>query len=120
MAAAKPDALVRDVEEQASSVVLGLANAIEAETAEQLSSWNVHSEELRAGVQIKAEKSRDAKDRHKYIEMRLCASLLEIASHLEWQARLNFTLEAGDEAAVGDWPIGKIAGTEETPGISSR
>lgn len=114
LTAAKPDALVREVEEQVSSVLLGLANAIGTEAAEQLSSRDVHCEELRAGVRIEEEKSRDVKDRWKHMEMRLCASLLEIASHLEWRTRLNLALEAGDEETVGEWPIGKIFETEET------
>jgi multidrug resistance protein MdtO len=113
-AAAEPDALVREVEEQASSVLRGLANAIEWEAPEQLSLRNEDAEELRARVFIEEEKSRDGKDRWKQIEMRLCASLLGIASHLEWRARLNCALETGVEEAVGDWPIGKIVETGET------
>jgi hypothetical protein len=102
------------VEEQASSVLRGLANAIEWEAPEQLSLRNEDAEELRARVFIEEEKSRDGKDRWKQIEMRLCASLLGIASHLEWRARLNCALETGVEEAVGDWPIGKIVETGET------
>ncbi|QNI30492.1 FUSC family protein [Alloacidobacterium dinghuense] len=111
LAAAEPDAIVREVEEQASSVLHGIANAIESEAPEQLSRRNVDAQELRARVFIEEEKSRDWKDRWKQIEMRLCASLLEIASHLAWRARLNLALEVGDEEAVGDWPIGKIVET---------
>src|ERR1700722_4466326 len=112
LAGAEPDALVQEVEEQASSVLRGLANAIEDEAAEQLSSWNVRAEELRARVQIEEEKSTDGKDRQKNIEMRLCGSLLSLASHLEWRTRLNFALEAGDQKMVGNWPIGTIVKTE--------
>jgi multidrug resistance protein MdtO len=113
LTAEEPDAFVREVEEQASSVLCSLANAIEGEAAEQLSSWNSHAEELRARVQIEEEKSTDGKDRQKNIEMRLCGSLLSLASHLEWRARLNFALEAGDQEVVGNWPIGTIVKREE-------
>jgi multidrug resistance protein MdtO len=113
LAATEPDALVREVEEQASSVLRGLANAIEGETAEQLSSWNLHAVELRARVQIEEEKSGDEKDRQKHIEMRLCGSLLSLASYLEWRTRLNFALQAEDKEVVGNWPSGKIAKTED-------
>jgi multidrug resistance protein MdtO len=104
LAGVEQDALVGEVEEQAFSVLRGLANAIEGETAEQLSSWNLHAVELRARVQIEEEKSTDGKDRQKNIEMRLCGSLLSLASHLEWRARLNLAMEAGDEAVVRHIP----------------
>ena len=100
------------MEEQASSVLRSLANAIEWEEAKHLSSWNLHAEELRARVQIEEEKSMYAEDRQKNIEMRLCGSLLSLASHLEWRARLNFALEAGNQEVVENWPIGTIAKTE--------
>jgi multidrug resistance protein MdtO len=112
LADAEPDALVREVEEQASTVLRGLANAIEGETAQPLTSWNLHAVELRARVQIEEEKSRNEKDRNKHIEMRLCGSLLGLASYLEWRTRLNIALEAGDQEAVRNWPIGTIAKTE--------
>jgi multidrug resistance protein MdtO len=112
LAASEPEALVREVEEQASSVLRGLANAIEGETVEQLSSPTVHAAELRIRVQIEEEKSRDGKDRQKHIEMRLCGSLLGLTSHLEWRTRLNLALEAGGEEAVGSRPIGTIVKTE--------
>ena len=111
LAYAESDALVQEVEEQASSVLRGLANAIEGEAVEQLSSPTVHAAELRVRVQLEEEKSRDGKDRQKHIEIRLCGSLLGLVSHLEWRTRLNLALEAGDEA-VGNWPIGTIAKTE--------
>jgi multidrug resistance protein MdtO len=104
LAAAEPDVLVREVEEQASGVLRGLANAIGGETAKQLSSWDLHAVGLRARVQIEEERSRDEKDRQKHIEMRLCGSLLSLASYLEWRTRLNLALEAGDEAVVGHIP----------------
>jgi multidrug resistance protein MdtO len=106
LAAVEPDTLVQEVEEQASTVLYGLANAIEVEAAEQLSSWNARADELRARVQIDVEKSRDGKNRQKHIEMRLCGSLLGLASYLEWRVRLNLALEAEGEEAVGNWPIG--------------
>ena len=112
LTAEEPDALVREVEEQGSSVLRSLANAIEWEEAKHLSSWNLHAEELRARVQIEEEKSMYAEDRQKNIEMRLCGSLLSLASHLEWRARLNFALEAGNQEVVENWPIGTIAKTE--------
>lgn len=114
LAAAEPDGLVREVEEQASSVLYGIANAIESEAPEQLSRRNEEAEELRSRVFIEEEKSRDAKDRWKQIEVRLCASLLEIASHLEWRVRLNCARETGVEETVGDWPIGKIVETGDS------
>jgi multidrug resistance protein MdtO len=112
LTAGEPDALVQEVEEQASSVLRSLANAIEGEEAEQLSSWNLHAEELRARVQIEEEKSMYVEDREKNIEMRLCGSLLSLASHLEWRARSNFALEDGDQEVIGNWPIGTIVKTE--------
>jgi multidrug resistance protein MdtO len=104
LVAAEPDVLVRAVEEQASGVLRRLANAIGGETAKQLSSWDLHAVGLRARVQIEEERSRDEKDRQKHIEMRLCGSLLSLASYLEWRTRLNLALEAGDEAVVGHIP----------------
>ncbi len=106
------DALVREVEDHASSVLRSLANAIEREEAEQLLSWNLHAQELRARVQIEEEKSMNVEDRQKNIEMRLCGSLLNLASHLEWRARSNFAFEARDQEPVGDWSIGTIVKTD--------
>jgi multidrug resistance protein MdtO len=107
-----PDTLVREVEEQASSVLRSLANSIEREEAEQLLSWNLHAQELSARVQIEEEKSMDVEDRQKNIEMRLCGSLLNLASHLEWRARSNFAFEARDQEAAGNWSIGTIVKTD--------
>jgi multidrug resistance protein MdtO len=107
------DTLIEEVEKCASSVLQGLANAIEREALEHLSWCNVH-DELRARVQIEEEKSRGENDREKHIEARLCASLLEMASHLDWQARLNFSLEAQDEEPVGSWPVETTVKTEAT------
>jgi len=106
------DVLIQEMEEQASSVLHGLANAIEGEAPEQLSSRNTHAGELHARVLIEEEKSRDRNDLRKQTEMRLCTSLLDLVSHLEGQARLNFMLESGIEKTVGDWPIRTVAMAE--------
>jgi multidrug resistance protein MdtO len=116
LTAADPDALIQKVEEQASSVLLGLANAIETQSAEQVSSWNSRAEELRARVQIEEEKLKYRKDRQKYIEIRLCGSLLGLTYHLERRARLNFALEAGDEAEFENWSVGTI---DKTVGLGN-
>ena len=93
LAAAVEEVLAQEVEEGASSVLHGVANAIEGESLEQLSPRNARTEELLAKVSIEEAKSRDAKNLAKHTEMRLCASLLDVASDLERQARLNFVLE---------------------------
>jgi multidrug resistance protein MdtO len=108
LAATKADAVVREVEEQASSVLDWVANAVAGEAAEPLLSWEVRVEELRASVQIEEEKARNRNDRQKNIEMRLCGSLLDLATHLARRTRLNLALEAGGEEAVGGWLIGTI------------
>jgi multidrug resistance protein MdtO len=105
------EVLVQEVEERASSVLHGLANAIEGESPEQLSSWNVRAEELRATVSREEEKSRDSQDLQNYTEMRLCASLLDVASDLERRARLNFVLETGVAKVSNNWSAGTIAET---------
>jgi multidrug resistance protein MdtO len=106
------EGLIQEVEERASSALYGLANAIEEESREQLSSSNVHAEELRAKVSMEEEKSRDGKDQQKHTEIRLCASLLDVASDLERRARLNFALETDTANLDGSWPIGTIAETK--------
>jgi multidrug resistance protein MdtO len=108
MSGVEPSAFISEVEKRASSVLLQLANAIEAEEVEQLSSSDVRTEELRAKVSKEELRSRDGKDRQKIIEMRLCGALLDLASHLQWRARLNFAAEAEDRGAAGNWPIGTI------------
>jgi multidrug resistance protein MdtO len=100
------DVLIQAVEERASSVLHGLANAIEGESPELLSSWNVGAEELRAKVSTEEAKSRDGKDLARNTEMRLCASLLDTASDLERRAGLNFVPEAGVAKVIGNWSIG--------------
>jgi multidrug resistance protein MdtO len=111
LAETEPDALVREVEEQASRVLHGLASAIEGEAPGQLPTQHDDPEALRARVFLEEEKSRVESDDSKYIEMRLGASLLEIASHLEWRSRLNLELEARDDGAARDWSAGKIVET---------
>jgi len=102
------DQLIQEVEESASSVLHGLANAIERESVEELSSWNAHTEEVREKVSIEGEKVKDGNDQQKYTEIRLCASLLELASDLERRARLNFTLDTSTGSVTGNWSVGAI------------
>lgn len=108
------EVLIHEVEERSSSVLYGLANAIEGESPEQLLPWNAHAEELRAKVSIEEEKSRDGKDLQKHIEMRLCVSLLEVASDLERRARLNFALETGLANAIEKRSGETTAGTQDS------
>jgi hypothetical protein len=91
-------------------VFLGLADAIEGESPERLTSWNLCADELRAKICVEEAKSRDGTSPHRYVEMRLCVSLLDLASDLERRARANFAQEAGNSS------VGTIAGTE---GMSS-
>jgi multidrug resistance protein MdtO len=105
------DALVGEVEEYASAVLHGLANAIEAESPEALSSLTARIEELHAKVSIEEAKSRDAKNLPKHTEMQLCASLLHIVSDLERRTRLNFALENGVPEAIEKWSAATIAET---------
>ncbi len=98
--------LIREVDEKASSVLLELANAIEQESPVELSSRNPHAEEIRERVSIEEGKPKDEQDHQRYTEMRLCASLLNLASGLERRARRNFTRDTGDEDAIGDWSVG--------------
>lgn len=95
------DALVEEVEVHASGALQGLANAIEREAPEELSSHRKEIEELRGKVFLEEERSRAGNDRQRYIEMRLCASLLGIVSHLQWRSRLNFKIQAFEEGVTG-------------------
>jgi multidrug resistance protein MdtO len=104
------EVLLQEVEERASSVLLGLANAIEAESPEPLLSLNVPIEELHTKVLIEETKSRDAKNLPRYTVIRLCASLLHVASDLERRTRLNFARENGVPEAIKSWPAEPIAG----------
>jgi multidrug resistance protein MdtO len=112
-AAEVEEVLAQEVEEGASSVLNGVADAIEAESPERLSPRNARTEELRAKVSIEEAKSRDAKNLAKHTEMRLCASLLDVASDLERQARLNFVLENGVATGLGKWSVGTLAESPE-------
>jgi multidrug resistance protein MdtO len=103
--------LVQEVEREVSGVLHGLADAIEAESPEPLAARTARIEELHAKVTLEETRSRDAKDLPKHTEMRLCASLLHLASDLERQAKLNFALETGVVTASGAWPAGTIAET---------
>jgi multidrug resistance protein MdtO len=103
--------LIHEVEESASSVLHALANAIEGESPEQLSSWNVRVEELRTMIAREEAKSRDGKNLPKHTEFRLHAALLDVASDLERRARLNFALETGVAKVIDNGSVGTIAET---------
>jgi multidrug resistance protein MdtO len=105
------EVLVQEVEEGACSVLHGVANAIEGESLEQLSSRNARTEELRAKVSIEEAQSRDAKNLPKHTEMRLCASLLDVVFDLERLARLNFVLETGVAKVIDKGSAGTLAET---------
>jgi multidrug resistance protein MdtO len=110
LAAAKmEEMLIQNVDESTSSALHRLANAIEKESAEELSSWNAHTDEVREKVSIEGEKVKDEKDQQRYTEVRLCISLLDLASDLERRARLNFTLDPDVGKAIGNWPVDAIA-----------
>jgi multidrug resistance protein MdtO len=106
--------LIQEVEEGTSGVLRGLADAIEGESPERLMSWNVCAEDLRAKLSIEGEKSRDGKSLEQSTEIRLCVSLLDLASDLERRARANFALETDAGKASGNSSVGTIAGTEGT------
>ena len=96
----------------ASSVLHGLANAIETESTEPLSSCrSPRIEELHAKVLMEEAKSRDAKDLLKHAEMRLCASLLHLASGLERRTRSNFALQSSTAKGIEIWSVRTIAET---------
>jgi multidrug resistance protein MdtO len=102
------DKFMQEVDESASSVLHGLANAIERESPGELSSWNAHTEEVRAKVSLEGEKLKDEQDQQRYTETRLCLSLLNLASDLQRRARLNFTLDADAGNAIENWSAGPI------------
>ena len=108
------DKFIQEVEESASSVIHGLANAIEREAPAVLSSWNAHTEEVRKKVSIEGEQLKDEKDQQRYTETRLCASLLDLASDLERRARLNFTPDTGAGNAIGNWSVGAIPSSPQS------
>jgi len=103
------DVLIREVEERTSNMLHGLANAIEEESPEQLSSWNVRTEELRTKISIEEAQSRGERDRPRHTEMRLCASLLDVASDLERRARMNFSNGTNATEESGNWSAARIA-----------
>jgi multidrug resistance protein MdtO len=103
------EVLIQEVEERASCVFHALANAIESEVPGRLLLWNTRIEELRAKVSIEEGESRERKDLQRHTEMRLCLSLLDIASDLLRRAQSNFTLETGTAEAIRNWSIGAIA-----------
>jgi multidrug resistance protein MdtO len=100
------DDIIQEVDECASNALHRLANAIERDSPGDLSPWIAHAEELRAKVSLDREKFKNEKDQQRYTEMRLCLSLLELASDLERQARLNFTLDGAVRDASGKWSVG--------------
>jgi len=102
------DGLIQEVEEKASSVLHGLANAIEEESVEKISSWNARSEDVRTTVSIEEGRLKEGKDQQRYTEIRLCASLLDLASDLERRARWNFTHDAGVGDPINDWSVAAI------------
>jgi multidrug resistance protein MdtO len=103
--------LIQDVEVRTSDMLLGLANAIEVESPDQLSAWSLADEELRARVSLEETTARDSRNLSTLTEMRLCASLLDLASDLERQARASFLVENGSGDRIGDWTVGTIAET---------
>jgi multidrug resistance protein MdtO len=111
------EVLVQQVEERASAVLSRLADAIEAESPELFSSWNGDIQELRAKVSIEEAKAREVKNLPAHTQMRLSISLLDLASDLERQTRLNFVLETDVVKVSGKWPVGTLA---ENHGTISR
>jgi multidrug resistance protein MdtO len=106
--------LVKEVDESSSSVLHRLANAIERESPEELSSWNAHTDKVREKVSIEGEKLKDEQDQQRYTEMRLCLSLLDLASDLERRARLNFAPDAGVGNAIENWSVGPIPSSPQS------
>ena len=118
LAVAKADErLIQEADEQASRVLHGVANAIERGSDEELCSWDDRAEEVRKKVSIEGDKVKDRKNQDIYTEMRLCASLLDLAADLEQRARLTFARDADVEKVTRHWSVGAIA---ETQGAISR
>ncbi len=103
------DKFVQEVEESASSVLCGIANAIERESTEDISSRSAPTEDVREKVLIELEKLKDPNEQQRYTEVRLCASFLDLAFNLERRALLNFTFDAGAQEAIGKLSIGATA-----------
>jgi multidrug resistance protein MdtO len=102
------DLLIQEVDDVASRALHRVANAIETESAEELSSGTARTEEVREKVFIEGERVKDRENQQRYTEMRLSASLLDLASNLERQARLNVTHHAGVGDSIGAWSVGPI------------
>ena len=102
------DTLIQEVEENASSVLRGLADALERESPRELSSRHAHTEQVRARVSLEGEKVKDEQDQQRYTETRLCASLLDLASDLERRARLNFALDTDVASAIENRSVGAL------------
>jgi multidrug resistance protein MdtO len=99
---------IQEVDEQTSRALQRVANAIEKDSAEELSSWDDRAEEIRKKISIEGDRFKDGANREIYTEMRLCASLLDLASDLEQRARSTFSLDADIEKATRHWSIGAI------------
>jgi multidrug resistance protein MdtO len=102
------DKFIQEVEGMASSVLHEIANAIESGSAGELSAWNASAGEFREQVSIEEGEVKAGKDQQRYMEMRLCVSLLDLASDLERRARLNFTLDTAAGTEIGDWSVSAI------------
>ena len=102
------EVLTQEVEEVASGALGQLADAIERESPEVLSSWDGRTRELRASVSAKEARAQDTKNLPAYTQIRLCASLLDIASDLERRARLNFVLENDVVKENDKWSAGTL------------
>ena len=105
------ETVVGEVVARASSVLHGLANAIEAESPELLLPWGVLAEDLRTRVAVEEVRSRDENNLEKHTEMRLCGALLDVASDLEQRARLNFIAETGIAIGIDNRSVRTIAET---------
>lgn len=103
------EVLIQEVENRASSMLHGVADAIEGGSSQQLPSWEARVEELRVKVSIEETQSRDENNLPKYSKVRLCGALLDLSSALERRARLNFALVAGNAGALDSWPVETIA-----------
>jgi len=103
------EVLVQEVAERGSDVLRGLARAIENERAKQLSFQDAYALELRSKVVAQEKGPRDAIHLQKYTEMRLCLSLLDLASDLERRARSNFTPTTDIASRLGDSSGGTVA-----------
>jgi multidrug resistance protein MdtO len=106
--------LVQEVEDRGADVLRGLANAIERETPGRFPFRNAYAEELRMMVMAEGRRPQDGIHLQKYTEMRLCLSLLDLASDLERRARSNFSPTNGTANAFGDSSIGTVSAIQDT------